>query len=83
MNRTKDLNLQEQVYMKTIDIYGEKYFEQYTKLREACRGIVIRNDEILLTYEVNTDQWFIAGGGLENNEALEECVVRELAEETG
>lgn len=69
--------------MKSIDIYGENRFERYTKTREACRGIVIRDGLILLTYEVNTDQWFIPGGGLEDNESLEECCVRELAEETG
>ena len=69
--------------MKTIDIYGENHFEQYTKVREACRGIVIKNDKILLTYEVNTDQWFIPGGGLEADESIKECCVRELAEETG
>ncbi len=69
--------------MKTIDIYGENHFEQYTKVREACRGIVIKNDKILLTYEVNTDQWFIPGGGLEENESVQKCCIRELAEETG
>jgi len=69
--------------METIDIYGENHSEQYTKVREACRGIVIDNDRILLTYEVNTDQWFIPGGGLEQGESIEECCVRELAEETG
>ena len=69
--------------MKTIDIYGENRFEKYTKVREACRGIVIKNDKILLTYEVNTGQWFIPGGGLEINESLEDCCIRELAEETG
>lgn len=69
--------------MKVIDIYGENHFEQHTKLREACRGVIIKNDKILLTYEVNTDQWFIPGGGLENNESLQECCIRELAEETG
>ncbi len=69
--------------METIDIYGANRFEKYTKSREACRGIVISNDKILLTYEVNTDQWFIPGGGIEDNESLEECCVRELAEETG
>lgn len=69
--------------MKVIDIYGENYFGKYTKSREACRGILIKNDKILLTYEVNTDQYFIPGGGLENNESSEECCVRELAEETG
>lgn len=69
--------------MKTIDIYGENRFEQYSKVREACRGIVIDNGRILLTYEVNTDQWFIPGGGLEDKESIQECCVRELAEETG
>lgn len=69
--------------MKTIDIYGENRFKQYTKVREACRGIVIHDDKILLTYEVNTDQWNIPGGGLENDESIQECCVRELAEETG
>ena len=69
--------------MKTIDIYGKGHFEKYSKSREACRGIIIKDDKILLTYEVNTDQWFIPGGGLEKDETLQECIVRELAEETG
>ena len=69
--------------MKTIEIYGENYIEQYTKLREACRGIVVRDNKILLTYETNTNQWFIPGGGLESNESLSQCCIRELAEETG
>lgn len=69
--------------METINIYGENRFEAHTKMRKACRGIVISNGMILLTYEVNTDQWFIPGGGLEPGENLEECCVRELAEETG
>ena len=69
--------------MKTIEIYGENYIEQYTKLREVCRGIVVRDNKILLTYETNTNQWFIPGGGLESNESLSQCCIRELAEETG
>ena len=69
--------------MRSIDIYGANKFEQYSKVREACRGIVVKGDKILLTYEVNTDQWFIPGGGVENDETLQECCVRELAEETG
>ena len=69
--------------MNSIEIFGANHFEKYTKIREACRGVIIQNDKILLTYEVNTDQWFIPGGGLENGESIEECCVRELAEETG
>jgi 8-oxo-dGTP pyrophosphatase MutT (NUDIX family) len=69
--------------MRTIDIYGDNRFPAYTKKREACRGIVLRGAEILLTYEVNTDQWFTPGGGTETGESLEECCIRELAEETG
>lgn len=69
--------------METINIYGDNRFAQYTKIREACRGIVIRDDLILLTYEVNTDQWFIPGGGLEGEENTQKCCIRELAEETG
>lgn len=69
--------------MKTIDILGENRFEVQTKTREACRAIVIRDGQILLTYEVNTDQWFIPGGGAEAGESLTECCVREVTEETG
>ena len=69
--------------MKTIDIYGDNRFETFSKIREACRGIVIRDGMILLTYEVNTDQWFIPGGGREGLESIQQCCTRELAEETG
>lgn len=69
--------------IRVIEIHGENRFEKVAKVREACRGIVVSEGKILLTYEVNTDQWFIPGGGLEQGENLEICCVRELAEETG
>lgn len=69
--------------METINIYGDNRFAEHTKIREAARGIVVRGGMILLTYEVNTDQWFIPGGGLETGESIEQCCIRELAEETG
>lgn len=69
--------------MEVINIYGDNRFEKYTEIREACRGIIVSDEKILLTYEVNTDQWFIPGGGIEENESLEDCCARELAEETG
>lgn len=69
--------------METINIYGENRFEAFSKTREACRGIVISEGKLLLTYEVNTDQYFLPGGGLEQGESFAECCERELMEETG
>ena len=69
--------------METINIYGANRFETFSKTREACRGIVLSEEKILLTYEVMTDQYFLPGGGLEHEETLQECCARELAEETG
>lgn len=69
--------------METINIYGDNRFAEHTKIRQAARGVVVNDGKILLTYEVNTDQWFIPGGGLEVQESTEQCCIRELAEETG
>lgn len=69
--------------METINIFGDNRFAEHTKVREAARGIVVQDGMILLTYEVNTDQWFIPGGGLEGEETIRQCCSRELAEETG
>lgn len=69
--------------MKTIDIVGENYFGTWDKTRVACRSIIVRENEILLSYEAFTDQWMIPGGGMEDGENENECCVREVAEETG
>lgn len=69
--------------METINIYGDNRFEKHTKIREACRGIVVRDGTLLLSYSVYTDHWLLPGGGLEDQESKEQCCARELAEETG
>lgn len=69
--------------MKTIDIIGDNYFGKWDKTRTACRGIIIRGNEILLSYETLTEQWMLPGGGLEGKEKESECCIREVAEETG
>ena len=69
--------------MKIIEIVGDNYFGKWDKTNTACRGIIIRDGRILLSYETLTDQWMIPGGGLEDGESEKECCIREIAEETG
>ena len=69
--------------MKVIDIVGENYFGKWDKTRTACRAIIIKDNKMLLSYETKTDQWMLPGGGLEVDETEADCVIREVAEETG
>lgn len=69
--------------MKKIEIFGDDRWPEYTKVREGCRGIVISDGKILLSYERKVDQYLIPGGGIEEGESLSDCCIRELMEETG
>ena len=69
--------------MKTLEILGKNRFDTYTKTRICCRAVIIRENKILLSHEKAAGWWLIPGGGLEDGETPEECVVREAEEETG
>ena len=69
--------------MKTLEIVGANYYGKWDETRTACRGIVVREDEVLLCHEAVTDTWMIPGGGKEAEESENECCIREVAEETG
>ena len=69
--------------MRTIEIVGKNYFGHWTHERTACRGVIIEDGRVLLSYAVRDDLWMIPGGGLEAGEDEGTCCVRELAEETG
>jgi len=51
--------------------------------RTACRGIVFKDDLFLTVHIEKFDITTFPGGGLEDDETLEECVEREVLEETG
>jgi len=51
-------------------------------VRRAKALIVNSNDEILFATSENNDYFFV-GGRVENNETFDECIVREMLEETG
>ncbi len=69
--------------MKILDIIGDNYFGNWTSSRTGCRAVIIKDGKILMSYETKNDQWMLPGGGLEENETDEECVIREVAEECG
>ena len=68
---------------RIVDIVGDNYFGKWDKTRTACRGIILRDNRLLLSYETRTGQWMLPGGGLEPGEDERECCIREVAEETG
>lgn len=51
--------------------------------RCASRGIIIKDNLVMLLYVPKLDIYTFPGGGVENNETKSECLTRELAEETG
>ena len=69
--------------MKNIKLISPDYIGKVEIVRHASRGIIIKDNKILLGYETKEDQYIIPGGGIENNESIEECLIREIKEETG
>lgn len=52
----------------------------------ACDGLLIENGKILLIKRARDPfkgMWAIPGGRIEDNETAEQCLVREMKEETG
>lgn len=71
--------------MKIINIFEDRYDKNrdVIDLKNSCRGIVIKNNKILLSYEKNTENYSLPGGGREEGETDRDCCIRELLEETG
>lgn len=69
--------------IETINQYGENYSLPPKHSRIGCRAIIVENGRLLLSHEVNTGVYLSPGGGLESGETTEECVIREVKEETG
>ena len=55
--------------------------------RITARGIIINNDEIILMYRrkktdgIVKEYYAIPGGHIEDNETIEDCLIREIKEE--
>lgn len=68
--------------VETINQYGAEYSLPPEFERIGCRAIITDGSKILLSHEKNTGVYLSPGGGLECGESLEDCVLREVLEET-
>ena len=66
-----------------IEQISHTYTAPYKNKRISCRAIIIKDGRILLSHETNKGNYMSPGGGIENGETSEECVEREVLEETG
>lgn len=69
--------------VKKFTQYSEHHSNPPEKVRVSCRGLALRDNKVLFSYERNKDIYMSPGGGLEDNETFRECCKRELMEETG
>lgn len=49
----------------------------------GCVAIIESDGKFLLEHRADSDRWAFIGGKLENFETFEECIIREVKEETG
>ena len=69
--------------MKELQLINDDYLGHVEHLRHASRGILIKDGNVLLSYETTTNKYMIPGGGTDEGETFAGCCEREMLEETG
>ncbi|MFI3238710.1 MAG: NUDIX domain-containing protein [Lachnospiraceae bacterium] len=69
--------------MQIEAIYGANRYEVCERTRPSSRAIIIKDGKLLLVRDDVQDMYMLPGGGLEGEESLEQCCIREVLEETG
>ena len=68
---------------KKLEIYGEGHLEPYIHNRTACRAFIEQDGKLLVSVEYSGELIVLPGGGKQKTETFEECVRREVLEESG
>ena len=69
--------------MKKLQLINDDYLGHVEHLRHACRGILVNDGKLLLSFEAENDKYMIPGGGVDEGESFAGCCEREMLEETG
>jgi 8-oxo-dGTP pyrophosphatase MutT (NUDIX family) len=71
--------------MNQLKVFIDPYikYECGKMNRFASRGVVLKDDKILLVHLKKTDEYKFPGGGVETDESLIESLRREMLEEAG
>lgn len=67
---------------EVVELRSEHHSDPPERIRHSGRAIIIKDNKILLSHELNTNIYMSPGGGLEENETLNKCCEREVEEET-
>ncbi|MGI6787183.1 MAG: NUDIX hydrolase [Acholeplasmataceae bacterium] len=62
---------------------GIKDKNSYNWVRKASRGIVLKDDKVLMIYSPVFDDYTFPGGGVKKDESYQRALYRELREEVG
>lgn len=66
-----------------MNIFGKKEEELNYKVRTGAYAIILNSEKEVALIRANGQQYFLPGGGLENGETHEQCLKREMYEESG
>lgn len=62
---------------------NDSEFNQDVKIKIASRALIIKDNKVAILYSKKYNAYITPGGGIENDETLEEACIRETKEETG
>lgn len=66
-----------EIFRREVDITGK------TLHRNAVRGIIVQNIQLLMIYSPKNGDYKFPGGGVDRGESCEDALIREIREECG